>query len=420
MCKCSINLTQGNIISQESLLSASYYCTQLPFLQKFDPEFIPAVKIDRNFSMKHSVTQESIIASLEHTTSAQAGEHVLCTDHDAERESKISCKMSNNNIAHDHKVIQSNETTDSGIMLSSGQNSSNYQEANVSPACAHTGGLVEYSSSTSSSDLSEHAAQLQDTHDESQEHNEQALVQPTVSGANPVSSSLNSLAAESGYVTKPRNAKCTALYESQDHNTEHCQALVHPSGTNAAFNSQTVGWTSFDSSHATESQGQITAVNFGTLEPLTNGTCTDEYVHEHAQTSIMISSSSSISPELDKMNGLLSISSESLSCFLDIDTTLTLDDITNDHLNANADLIGCNINANDCASQLLMPSESIRSVEQYYREQQAPMCTIDQAENSLYQAHGEMITTGITNNMALAHMTGMGGSSLSLMCDTEY
>ena len=367
------------------------------------------------------MTQESIIASLEHTNSAQAGEHVLCTDHDAERGNKMSCNTSNDNITHDHKIIQSNETTDSGIMLSSGLNSSNYQDANVSLVSARTGGLVEYSSSISSSDLSEHAAQLQDTHDESQEHNEQALVQPTVSGANAVSSSLNSLdytAADSGYVTEPGNAKCTALYESQDHNTEHCQALVHPSGANTAFNSRTVGWTSFNSSHATESKGQITTISFGTLEPLTSATCTDEYVHEHAQNSIVTSSSSSgsTSPELDEMNGLLSINSGSLSCFFDIDTTLTLDDITDNHLNANADSIGCNISMNDCATQLQV---SDTTVEQYYREQQAPMYTIDQAENSSYQAHGERSTTGITN-MALAHMTGMGGSSLSLTCDTEY
>ena len=370
------------------------------------------------------MTQESIIASLEHTTGAQAGEHVLCTDQllqDAERENTISCNTSDN-IAHDHKIIPPNETTDSGIMLSSGQNSSNYQDTNVSPISAFTGGLVEHSSSSSSSDLSEHAAQLQGMHDELQEHNEQALLQTTLSGADVISSSLNSVthtSAVSDNVTEPTKAKCTTLNESHDH-TEYCQALVHPSGTNTAFNSQTVGWTLFNSSHATESQGQMTTVSFGTLEPLPGA---GGYVHEHAQNSVVISSGS-ISPELDKMNGLLSISSESLSCFLHVDTTLTLDDITNDDLNANADSTGCNISTNNyCITRLEVPSESIRSdstVEQYYHEQQVPMYTIDQAENSLYQAHGGRSTAGITNNLALVHVTGMDGSSLSLMCDTEY
>ena len=302
------------------------------YMQKFDPEFTPAVEIDRNFSVKYSPTQESIVMSLKHITD-EKGEHVLCTDQDAEKESITSTynnESHDTNIitAHDPTIIQSNGAADSGIVVNSdqNQNSSNYQDKSAS------------------------------------------------------SSPSTSL----GYVTEPR-----------------CSIPVHPSGEIPGLDSQTQAWSFCDSGYKTELESQ------NPLEPLTGhgGTTTDEYVHEHAQLqiSIAVNSSNSTSPELDEMNGLLSASSESSSCFHDIVTTLTLDDhdATNDHLiNANADSTGCNINTNDYATQLQMPCSEI--TENY---------------SSMRQSGGGIPLGSCTNTMRLP---GMDGSSLSIMCDTDF
>lgn len=301
-------------------------------MQKFDPEFTPAVEIDRNFSVKYSPTQESIVMSLKHVTNKK-DEHVLCTDQDAAKESTTSScsnESHDDNIitTHDHTIIQTNGATDSGIVLKSGQNSSNYQDKSVSSF---------------------------------------------------PSTSL-------GCVTMPGD----------------CQASVpvHPSGANPGLDSQTQAWSSCDSGYKTELESQ------NPLEPLTGGTTTDEYVHEHAQISIAMNSSNSTSPELDETNGLLSANSEGSSCFLDVDTTLTLDDHdgTDDHLiNVNADSTRCNISANDCATQLQMPSSE----------------TINQAENysTIRHSEGGIPLGSYTNTMTLP---GMNGSSLSIMCDTDF
>ena len=288
----------------------SNYVTSL--LQTFDPKFIPAVEIDGTFSLKHSVTHESIIASLKHTTNTK-GERVFCTDKDVGRETiPSSCNVSNNNIiAHCQTLIRSSEANDSGtVLMSSGQDSSNCRGINTSPINAHAGGLVDHqyscSSSSSSSDLSEKAAQCtNDNMSSSQEYKEEAPVPHiSLSGANAVSGSLNSAgqtSAGSGYVLNPG----------------HCEALVHPYGSNAAINSQTESWSLFDSGHIAEPQDQTTTVtaSFGTLEEQLS----DEYVQEHvAQNRIVISSGSSsnscASPVPDKMVTGMGGSSLSLMC----------------------------------------------------------------------------------------------------------
>ena len=304
-------------------------------MQKFDPEFTPAVEIDRNFSVKYSPTQESIVMSLKHITD-EKGEHVLCTDQDAEKESIISlCNNESHDIniitTHDPTIIQSNGATDSGIVLNSDQNQnpSNYQDKSASSF---------------------------------------------------PSTSLD-------YVTEPR-----------------CSIPVHPSGDIPGLDSQTQAWSFCDSGYKTELESQ------NPLEPLTGhgGTTTDEYVHEHAQLQIStaVNSSNSTSPELDEMNGILSASSESSSCFHDIDTTLTPDDhdATDNHMiNTNADSTGCNISAkfNDYATQLQMPCSEI--TENY---------------SSMRQSGGGIPLGSYTNTTM--RLPGMDGSSLSIMCDTDF
>lgn len=379
--------------------------------QKFDPEFVPAIEINGQFSLKHSMTQESIATALERIPSVR-DEHMQYTDQNSQRENKTSCNASNNIvIARNHTIIQSNETNDSGITLYSGQNSSNYHDtSSLSFIAAHAGGLVEFSSSTSTTpdlSLSEQCHAFQDMHDESQEYNQQAAarVQPTVhaSGVNAGSgSSLNSIAID------PTSADSAGYISEPGH--QCCQTLVHPCGPNSQTDE---GWRIFfdDSGHVPESQDRITTVSFDTLELVT-----DEHVCEHAQNSIVVPSSSSscsgsISPELDEM---LSINSD-------------------DHPNTGADSrsTGCNISTNDrAATQLQLQvhccsDESIRSdTQSHYQEH-----TINQAENCSSIEHMERgiplgsCTDNNSNNnnmMMLAHVKGMDSSSLSLMCDTEY
>ena len=303
------------------------------YLQKFDPEFTPAVKIDRNLSVKYSPTQESIVMSLKHITD-EKGEHVLCTGQDAEKESITSpCNNDShdNNIitAHDPTIIQSNGATDSGIVLNSDQNQNSFNYQDKSASCFPSTSL--------------------------------------------------------GNVTKPR-----------------CSIPVHSSGEIPGLDSQTQTWSFCDSGYKTKLESQ------NPLEPLTGhgGTTTDEYVHEHAQLqiNIAVNSSNSTTPELDEMNGILSTSSERSSCFHDIDTTLTPNDhdATNDHMiNANADSTGCNISANDYATQLQMPCSEI-------------------TENYSSMRHsGGGIPLGSYTNTTM-RLPGMDGSSLSIMCDTDF
>ena len=260
---------------------------------------------------------ESIIAPLENCTSARS-EHVLSTGQDAEREKTMSNNTSN--IAH--TVLQPDETTDSGVILSSGQSSSNYQDANTSPVSAHTDDLVEYSSS-SSSDLSEHKDKRM--HNESQEHNKQALVHPSVSGASGVCCSLNSIDSTSAGSGDARATKSgdeyVTLYGSQVH-AEHCQ--VHPTGGNAAVNS--AGWT-FSSLMEPETGIIDSDLDFGTPELLTCTVLTGDHVHQQGQNSIIDISGTSL--EQDKTN--------------EVDMALTLDGSTNDHLNTNTNSIEHNI-----------------------------------------------------------------------------
>ena len=332
---------------------------------------------------------ESIIAPLENCTSAR-GEHVLSTGQDAERENTLSYNTA-------HTVLQPDETTDSGVMLSSGQSSSNYQDANTSPVSAHTDDLVEYSSS-SSSDLSEHKDKRM--HNESQEHNKQALVHPSVSGASGVCCSLNSIdstSAGSGdaRATKPGDEYVT-LYGSQVH-AEHYQ--VHPTGGNTAVNS--VGWT-FSSLMEPETGIINSDLDFGTPELLTCTVLTGDHVHQQGQNSIIDISGTSL--EQDKTN--------------EVDMALTLDGSTNDHLNTNTNSIEHNISVTDHATQSQVTSENVgldTQVKSHYiiHKQQVPTYTINQAQ---YQTYGGW-NTGVTD---IALVSDIGGSSLSLVWDTEY
>ena len=327
---------------------------------------------------------ESIVAPLENISSAR-DEHkvLLCNGQDAVRENTLSCNMSNIT----HTALQPNETTDSGIISTSGQSSSNYQDYNTSPVGAYTGDLVKYSSSSSSGVESENEAKRW-MHSESQEHNRLTLLihptQPSRSGANAACYSDNSqswTATESGYVTEPGDTKCEYESDSQD----HAEALVHPVGANAAFNS--TGWTS-SSEIETGDLISKSDLDFGTTEMLTHVTSMCDHVHPQcAQNSIDTSGIL----EQDEMNDD------------DDDMALTLDGSTNDHLNTNTDSIEHNIGVNERATQSQVTNENVE---------------LDYMQASRYitqtQSYG-----GMNTNTALMLMPDISGSSLSIMCDIE-
>ena len=112
-------------------------------MQKFDPDFIPDVRIDKNSAMKRSL--ESILTSLERVTdhkSAQ-GECVLGVQLDTRKEN--SCNSSNEKLGQE-------ETSDSGIVIitcNSKMSTSNSQDTSVTSFNEDASGVIEYSSSAS-------------------------------------------------------------------------------------------------------------------------------------------------------------------------------------------------------------------------------------------------------------------------------
>ena len=316
------------------------------------------ITIDKKSAVKRSL--ESILAPLEKVPDRDRaqGEHVLVQCYSVDQDGYARKENACDTSDTTRIVIWNDETTDSGLLSGTRSSSStNSQNANVTPVSEVTGGQTEYSSSSNSSGLSEHEAECMQG---SQEHTEEVSEYP--SGAN--IGAANSLGwTSSGSV----------YHQMTDFGTSHASTMPCDRGHQYERNNQ----------------ANMETTNFCVSGLSQNG--------------------------VDDGTGMLSANNGSLSFSLEMDDVmaLPLDASTNDHS------IAHDTSTIDFAAHAVT-DEYFKSKTLNCYGLQATTDTISESQNTLWQMHEERSTRDIDTNTMFAHMSGIGGSASSLMCDIEY